>query len=85
MIKTCILVSFVLLASCAVLDYKPQIVVAGDPSPDRIEQDLSDCKQLAKTSTVNSTEATMNQLPATVRFKEAYDNCLIGRGHKVMR
>jgi hypothetical protein len=83
--KRLMFANILLLSSCAVLDYKPTIISAGDPAANRINQDLEECHQMAKASTVNSTEATINQLPATVRFKDAYDNCMIGRGHKVLR
>jgi hypothetical protein len=77
-----LLLSVMLLTSCAVLDYKPIINSAGDPKAYRITTDLQECKELAKQSAVNASSGS--RVPIKVRFKNAYDHCLEGRGHKVV-
>jgi hypothetical protein len=76
--------SIILLSSCAVLDYTPQVTSAGNPSDQRITLDLEQCKQLARQS-ISSSTGSDEQIPIKVRFKNAYDTCMIGRGHKVLR
>lgn len=77
-------VNVLLLSSCAVLDYKPQIAGGGTNTDQRITLDLEQCKQLARQS-ISSSTGSDEQIPIKVRFKNAYDTCMIGRGHKVLR
>lgn len=76
--------SVLLLSSCAVLDYKPQIAGGGTNTDQRITLDLEQCKQLARQS-ISSSTGSDEQIPIKVRFKNAYDNCMAGRGHNVLR
>lgn len=75
---------FTLFSSCAVLDYTPQIASVGSPTAQRVTLDLEQCKQLARQS-VSSPSGSDSQIPIKVRFKSAYDNCMGGRGHNVLR
>jgi hypothetical protein len=75
---------FVLVASCAVLDYTPQVASTGNLSAQRITLDLEQCKQLARQS-ISTAIGSDEQIPIKVRFKKAYDTCMIGRGHNVLR
>lgn len=81
--KYLIALNVFLLSSCAVIDYQPNVISNGDPNASRIPQDLEDCHQLAKTAAVNSSGGSYGQPSIQDRFKNAYDNCLQRRGHKV--
>jgi hypothetical protein len=70
----------VLLCSCAVFNYQPKLIIAGDPN-----EDLQDCKQLSKNSAVNASSESASQVSVNDRFKSTYDNCMGGRGHNVLR
>lgn len=73
---------FLLLSSCAILDYEPRINSVGDRQASRITIDLQECRGLAKQSAVSASSGS--RVPIKVRFKNAYDHCLEGRGHKVV-
>jgi hypothetical protein len=77
--------SVILLTSCAVLNYQPKTNSVGGPNDNRIPLDLQECKQLAKTSAINASDGTGSQVSVKDRFKSAYDNCMSGRGHNVLR
>lgn len=122
------LTAIIALTGCATLSYKPTVDPYNDPNAARINQDLLECKELAKQAAGNST-ATETATGAAIgglvgaaagaaigaaagnpgtgaaigaaaggfgggakqgfsteeRFKNAYDNCMGGRGHNVIR
>lgn len=48
----------------------------------RITLDLEQCKHLARQS-ISSATGSDEQIPIKVRFENAYDTCMVGRGYKV--
>jgi len=78
--------SIMLLAACAVLNYTPSIKSVGKPNGHRITKDLQECKQLAKHAAISAADGAGSQVYSMEeRFKSAYDNCMSGRGHSVIR
>lgn len=76
-------VSILLLTSCAVLDYQPKLS-SGDLNGNRTTLDLQECKKLARAS-IDASYGSDSQVPVKDRFKRAYDACMSGRGHNVIR